>query len=461
MVRIIELTIENVKRLKAVRIRPSGALVPIRGRNGQGKTSVLDAVAMALGGKKLIPSRPVRDGQDTAFVEVNLGDLRVVRRWTNGGANTYIDVFSEHGAKYPSPQAILDKIAGQFLDPLAFQRMATTEQADVFAEMVGIDLAAIAESRRKSYDQRTLVNRDIKALSSSLDSLTPPPVDTPDQEVSIADLSKELEEVLAARQDQIEYARRMAQNKADIEALRRELGATAAAFEDDDGAEKAGLAELVRQEHERHVARMKQIAVQTEEAERRRAQRAETIQSDRDRIAQKIKTLSDALAEKQEMVDFNVDGIRGKIAAAETVNAAVRDKSKIAQLSNSLSKMVNARDDLTEKIARIDAEKDAAIKAAKLPVEGMALGDGEVLFNGLPFSQASGAEQLRVSTAIAFASNPKFKVLMIRDGSLLDEDSLRLLGEMSEEVDGQILIERVGDGGEVGITIEDGEVKEK
>lgn len=108
--------------------------------------------------------------------------------------------------------------------------------------------------------------------------------------------------------------------------------------------------------------------------------------------------------------------------------------------------------------AREKAKADA-ISAAQLPVQGLGFGDGVVTFNGIPFDQASSAEQLRVSMAIAMASNPKLRVIRITDGSLLDEDSLAAIADMAKAEDYQIWIERVDATGKVGILIEDGQVK--
>ena len=94
-----------------------------------------------------------------------------------------------------------------------------------------------------------------------------------------------------------------------------------------------------------------------------------------------------------------------------------------------------------------------------MPVKGLSFGEGEVVFNGLPLNQASDAEQLRVSIAIAMAANPKLRVLRIRDGSLLDERSLAAVATMADTQDYQIWIERVDSSGKVGVHMEDGEVK--
>jgi hypothetical protein len=113
---------------------------------------------------------------------------------------------------------------------------------------------------------------------------------------------------------------------------------------------------------------------------------------------------------------------------------------------------------LTRQIEDRTNDKAAKIAAAKLPIDGISFGEGQVLLNDLPFDQASDAEKLRTSVAIAMAANPKLPVVLIRDGSLLDEDGLRLVAEMADARGAQVWIERVGTGG-VGIVLENGYVK--
>ena len=109
-------------------------------------------------------------------------------------------------------------------------------------------------------------------------------------------------------------------------------------------------------------------------------------------------------------------------------------------------------------IKEIDSRKVKLLQEADLPVPGLGVDDEGVTFNGVPFIQASAAERLRVSVAMAMAANPEVRVICIKDASLLDADSRKLLADMAAEHDYQIWYEVVGDGGPTGIVIEDGEV---
>jgi hypothetical protein len=176
-----------------------------------------------------------------------------------------------------------------------------------------------------------------------------------------------------------------------------------------------------------------------------RAQEIEALRSSADRTA-KI-----AAAEPED-----IETLRLEISQAEKRNAMFRENQRRAEAAKQADAAKLASEQLTSAIDKIDADKSTALANAKFPVDGLSFDESGVVFNGIPFDQASSAEQLRVSAAICFAMNPTLRVLLIRDGSLLDSDGLKTLAEIAEERDAQIWIETVSDGSKVGVVIEDG-----
>jgi len=155
--KIIKLTAENVKRLKAVEITPDGGCVVIGGNNAQGKTSVLDSIAMALGGKTNIPGKPIRDGQEKASVIVETDQLVVTRVFTSGGSR--VEIKNKDGLKFSSPQSILDALVGSIaFDPLEFSRKPAKEQLETLRDVCGIDTEEIENEIRNVFESRKLAN---------------------------------------------------------------------------------------------------------------------------------------------------------------------------------------------------------------------------------------------------------------------------------------------------------------
>ena len=151
--------------------------------------------------------------------------------------------------------------------------------------------------------------------------------------------------------------------------------------------------------------------------------------------------------------------LQQKLSGAQEANRAVESKKRKAELLEAANAAAAEAQRLTE---AMDARKRRVAKAianAELPVSGLGLDTGMVTYNSKPLAQASDAEQLRISMAIAMALNPKLRVVRVRDGSLLDEDSLAAVAKMADEADCQVWLERVDSSGEIGFVMEDGHLK--
>lgn len=402
--KIVRLTAENVKRLRAVEITPDGTLQVITGRNGQGKSSVLDAIWLALGGGAASREtlRPIRDGEDRASVTLDLGDLIVTRTWSAG--KTALTVTNADGARYSSPQSILDNLVGRLsFDPLAFTRLTPAEQRNALLDLVdpGIDLAENAAQRQALYDHRADLGREGRALGdvAAIDDALP----TAEQSASdlIADIRK-------------------------AEDLRREVA-----------------------EAHAHVA---------------------SLTAERDATLDQIKALTKRAEELDGLVKSatqdanglpkapNVAALEERLAGVEALNASIRANEAAKQLASRKDRLRADYEAATEQIAALDKAKADALAAAKLPVDGLGFDDSGVTFNGVPFSQASSAEQIRVSLAMAMALNPELRVVRILDGSLLDDDSMRQVAEMAAAADCQVWVERVSDETAAAVVIEDGSI---
>lgn len=402
--KIVRLEAENVKRLRAVEIvpDPDGHTVVIAGRNGQGKTSVLDSIWFALGGGPATrdTSRPIRDGEDHASVTLDLGELLVTRTWS--GDKTTLKVANADGARYGSPQAMLDGLVGRLsFDPLAFAQQDEKSQRATLLSLVDLpfDPADLAARRSGAFEQRTDVNRDLKQLQAQLAAMPKPPADLPSEEVSVADL---LEKASQARQWQ-DRAHRLREDQAmsarRVQTIRDELAAA-----------------------EQHMAEV--------DAE----------------VARIPADLPDPASYDEQL------------RSLDATNAAVRAAKGRAGVEQRIATVAAESARLTEEIQAIDEQRRSALAEAAMPIDGLGFDEDGVTYQDVPLKQASAAEQLRVSIAMAMALNPKLRVIRITDGSLLDSSNLALIEQMAADRDFQVWIERVDETGQIGILIEDGVV---
>jgi DNA repair exonuclease SbcCD ATPase subunit len=413
---IIRLEAENFKRLRAVQIDPRGDLVLVAGRNAQGKSSVLDAITAALSGAGACPSDPIRHGETSATIKLDLGEVVVTRRFTAGGST--LTLTNAEGAKFSSPQKMLDSLLGSLtFDPWEFTRMKPRDQFDQLKVVarVDLDLEKLEGLNRVEFDRRTDLNREAKALRAQLEGLQVPA----GEPLPPRDLAQLVAEVQQASQDRMTAVR-----------------------ERDDRRRIQNAIDAKRAEVE--VLRTKAMALQADI---------------KDLVAQQAQDLT---TPEPEAYDLAITTINADINSAQTHNEAAQAHRQALQRRVDLEAQAKAKENasqvLTETMAARQQAKEQALAAAAFPVAGLSLGDGQVLFNGVPLAQASSAEQLRISTALAMAANPEVKVVLIREGSLLDEDGLRLVAEMATEKGYQVWVEKVDSSRAMGVVIEDGQV---
>ena len=420
---LIGLRVENFKRLSAVRIavdpaNPNGVLV-LAGDNGAGKSSVLDAISAALMGERYAPEQPVRIGADKSKIILQTEDLVVRRTFTPSGSTLVVK--DADGVPQSTPQKLLDKLCNAVgFDPLSFARMDEKKQADVLLKMfpLDIDLDANSQLQKESYERRRDLNRDAKTVAAQLAAIPEFGRDVPDVEES---LSRLLEEMSIARE-----------KKQAIEQIRTEIAARNDAI--------SKRAEVIKSRHEQ-IEQIRQEITRLDEEQKASSKRVETLE-----------------AKSQDTIelDASIAELDKKIAGAETLNKKVRAKQNRAKGVLRLQDLEAKAETEGATLADLARQREQALAAVKYPVEGMSITDGAVTINGVPFSQASTAEQIRVGIALAAAANPQLKLAFVRDGSLLDARSMAEIAKIAEQHGMQVLIERVDDKSPTAIQIVDG-----
>lgn len=433
--KILKLTAENVKKLSVVEIVPGDkGLVIVAGKNGAGKSSVLDAIMYALAGKDSLPSKPVRKGEDKAKIELDLGDYTVTRTITPTGGGSLV-VRNRDNQRLETPQTILDGLFGKLtFDPLEFKNQKADKRSETLRALVGLDFEGIEAKIKKLYDERTEVNRRVKAKEAMLTvNKRYPDVPTEEQSLSeIFDLQRAASDKNAANE--------------------RERRSFAALLQARDQAEDAVKSQEVACEATRLAIKEAQARLVNQESH------LANIKAQRDAKATSVDAARPVV---EGLKDEDLAVFRGRISEIETVNLKVRKNKEVDVIVSDLKTARKESDALSDKIDKLEKEKRLAVQNAKFPVEGLTLSDTrEVEFKGIPFDEVNTADQLRVSVAMGLAMNPKLRVLLVRQGNDLDADNLRLIGEMAQAAEAQVWLERVSEEGDVAVIIEDGHVKE-
>lgn len=412
--KIISLVAQNFKRIKAVEITPDGELVVLSGKNEQGKSSVLDSILAALAGKRNLPKKALRDGEEKGFIELDLDEYKVKRTFNKDGGGT-LKITNKDGAVFGSPQKMLDKIVGEIsFDPFEFSRMDSKKQVEIFKNITGLDFSDLEKERACIYEERKDVNRESKRLVAQRDKIEEKlPDELPDEKISVKDLMSKLDVANSknAKIDQLIADEKNNANK--MEYVRNEI-----------------------KELE------KQLKAKKEESKNLNAEMV--------KLQEKIK--------KSKRV--NTTDIKEKLNKAEEINNNFNTVEEHKRVLKEIKEHRNKYKTLTDRIKEIDKEKELRIEKADMPINGLSFNEEGIFINGIPFEQESSSRQLKVSIAMGMALNPKLKVLLVKDGGLLDKNSIKEVEKIVKEKDYQLWLEKVGNGGKAAIVIEDGTVKE-
>lgn len=447
--RITAVRFENYRRLNEVEIHPEAdcALVLIGGANGNGKSSLLGALSAAFGGKKMLPPDPVRHGAPEAALLVQLGgdggDLEIRRRIQPDG-ETVLEVRDQHGA-VRSPQAVLDKLIGsRFLDPLTFLRLKGPEQRAALMKVIpGADrIAKIDESRKRVFDQRTEAGRDLTKAEGELARL--PPARPVPELIDVAALNEE--------------ARQLAEQQGAGHGIEARLSECQRETRHAEAQLAAVHAEGQRVQAE--IARLQERLAELQRLEEERSRELDACSSRVRLAAAQVDAAARAWKEaapRRARVDSDLKRAGEHNRAVYEVQAEVKRRHEVESVVAQLRKLTEEQ---TAVIAEFDRDKAAILAEAMLPVDSLAIGEQGIMLGGVPFEQASDSERLRTALAIAAAASPELDDIWIRDGSLLDEQSLELVAKHAAATGRRVWIERVGTRDPGVIEIRDGRVIE-
>lgn len=418
--KVWKLSAKNFLNLVAVEIDANGKSITLSGPNGAGKSNIIEVVLAALSGKEFKSlSEPVRRGETNGEIYLDLGDLKITRKFAENGTSSLV-VTNAENMIYQSPQKILDALRSKLsFDPMEFSELPPKQQKEILLRLINlpIDLDDLDRQRNELYGQRTLVNRDVIQLTGQMDGIQDR-IGIPDEEISTADV---MDEMKAATEQIANNNKRRNDLDAFIEKRVR-----------------------IESEQDRINAEILKLL---DDAEHIKLALASTDQT--------IATITDQV---EELVDPDLETFTCKMADVELINQHVREKQDrrelLVQITETKAKSQALKDDMTA----IDELKDKTIRDANMPVPGLGFDENGLTFEGVPLSQRSTGEKIKISTRIYMAVNPNLKVIWIREASLLDNDSIDEVKAIAEEQEYQLFLEMVDTSGEIGIVIENGSI---
>lgn len=437
--KIIALRVSNVKRIRTIEILPQGDVITIGGKNDQGKSSLLDSIFYLLAGNAVVCDQPIRQGASKAEIHAELkeypgtdekqiliGDLIVTKKFTTSGAPT-LRITTKDGAPVTSPQTILDQLCVKVtFDPLEFTRQPPAKQVETLRKLVGLDFTDQDSKRKSIYDERTQTNRELASRKAKLNSL-PVVTDAPAAEVSVSDLMGELNVIRKFNQEN----EKIRNQKASVNSVLHEA----------------------KRRWEEQGERITALKAQLEQAEAALL----TLKGDHVKAHNESQAHAATVAT---LVDKDESEVNKRITSADKDNAKVREHKARLDIAKEITDLEGQEQRQTAQIDALDAEKEKALSEAKFPLEGLTFDDSGVLLNKVPFNQAGTAAKIKASMAIGLALNPRLRVVLIRDGLLIDDEGMAAVADMAKANDCQVWVERGATGEKTSVVLEDGNLKE-
>ncbi len=402
-IKISQLELENVKRIKACAIVPAAnGLTIIGGDNNQGKTSVLDGIAWALGGDRFRPSEPARDGSVLPpSIHIELSNGLIVER---KGKNSDLKVIDPEGNK--SGQQLLN----EFVETLAinlpkFMQASNREKADTLLQIIGVGAELYELERQESelYNRRLTIGQIADQKKKYAAEMTYHP-DAPKDLISASDLIKQQQTILARNGEN----QRMRERR---DYCDRELAQAQIAFDE--------------------AKRRLELAEQNTVIARKSAE-----------------DLHDESTEELERNISNIDSINIRVRANLDKEKAETDAQEYS----------SQYDGLTGEINGVRQKKMDLLNGTKLPLDGLSVENGELTYKGYKWDGLSGSDQLKVATAIVRAVNPKCGFVLLDKLEQMDLKTLQEFGAWLETEGLQAIATRVSTGDECSIIISDGYV---
>lgn len=409
-IKINKLEIENVKRVKAVKIEPTAnGLTIVGGKNNQGKTSVLDAIAWGLGGNKYRPSQATREGSVIPpHLHIVLSNGLVVER---KGKNSDLKIIDPNGQK--GGQQLLDSFVEELAINLPkFMNSTNKEKANILLQIIGVgnQLYELEKQENELYNQRRTIGQiaDQKTKYAKEQPYFP---DVPKEPISMSDLIQQQQAILA----------RNGENQRKREQL-----------------------VFIEQKHIQQQQEVERLKQQLSHAENALLQTSQDLE-----IAKK--SALDLFDESTAELETNIQQI-------EDINRKVRANLDKDKAESDAHEYHNQYNQLTVKIEEVRKQKSALLQSANLPLEGLSVQDGELIYNGQKWDNMSGADQLKVSTAIVRKLKPDCGFILLDKLEQMDLDTLHEFGKWLEQEGLQAIATRVSTGEECSIIIEDGYV---
>jgi DNA repair exonuclease SbcCD ATPase subunit len=406
-------------------------LILVGGLNGQGKTSAITALRMALQGKSAMkdefPDIPLKEGEREGRVEVHFDNGMwvefTIERKRGGKVVETAELYDADGTPAPTTrQTIRDFLGAIGVDPLSFDRMSRAERLKSVGKLLGFDLSSLEAEEKEVFEERAAVNRDLKKTIAARDRL-PRWADAPKEAVAVGTLLEKLGE---ARKHN-------------------------------------DCADELHNDTVRAVIDAREAEARIEGARSAVAKATLDLQRAEEDLAKAVEVVAEIETREVGVEKIPVEPILKEIEGLDAINAKVRDNAAYHAAKEDADELQAMSDLLSDRLDKIRAEKKRTLEEAPWPVAHMSMNSDGIMLAGLPWEQASKSQRTIAACKLAMAANPELKLLVCQDGNDLDNETLEALEKVLKEEGYQMILEFVTRGDEdearCSVVLEEGRVK--
>lgn len=418
-IKINSLELENVKRVHHVTLTPrADGLTIIGGKNSQGKTSILDAIAWALGGDKYKPTKAENDNAPTPpKLRVELSNGLIVERKGKNGSLYITD---------PTGQKAGQKLLDSFVEKLAidlpkFLEATDKEKAKTLLQIIGVEdqLETFNQEEARLYNERLTMGRIRDQKKNYFDELGPYKENVPVDPISPLDLIQRQQAILlqnARNQEARNHVETMKIKKSQIEA---------------------------------ELDRLNKLSLET----------AAKIDECKNNLFILYEQISGAEKATAELEDESTEAIENDLRNIEEINSQINFNSQKKKAENEYLQADAEWKDLDLQIKQVREDKLQLLNGADLPLPELSVDSDGLTYKGHAWNDMSSSEQLRVAVAIVRRLRPECGFVLLDKLEQFDIDTLNEFGAWLEKEGLQVIATRVSTGDECQIVIEDGYIK--
>lgn len=408
--KILKAIIENYKAIHRVEISPSGNITVISGNNASGKSSAIEAIVSTLAGKDKDTTVPVRRGENGAIIELDLGELRVVRNITADGRDE-LSVYDKNGFVSKKPRHRLDELIDKRkFNVMTFIDGKPNEQRALLLDLAGVSFGEIDAKKSDIYNERTLIGRERDSLKGQLDGL-PEVIDAPEKLVDTQAILNQIKENNEFNSN-IRSAQMNLQSQKDKRAM---------------------------------------LSVDISQLE----EKLKIMKSQLESVDATILSMEKSA---ESLVAKDNTELESQLKNAEETNNKFRQKQKRQEVFDLFTAKNLEYTTKTTAYEAAEQEKVEILKNAKFPIPGLSVDENGVIYNGLPLEQESHSNRIKVALSIAMAMPSELRTIIIDDGETIDDENMKVIDDWAVANEYQIIIARRSDPADNVITIKEGKI---